>query len=151
MTIFIIILLLFGMLIYVLEPFITRKKLPHKFASGDEIIINELRTRKNTLRSSLNDLEQEYGSGMVAGDDYRTLHDDYIQRLENIDRELSGYGSKASGLDINSLIEEEVKKYRKVDVDGVVVELLTCSQCGTEIVPESKFCSQCGSKVNESS
>ncbi len=145
---FFIVALFIGILVLVLEPFITSRKLPNKFITIQQIRKAELAIKRDELKESLRELELDHNTGKVSDADFTRMQAEYEKKLSNITLEFSAGGKIDSKDNIKKQIENEVKLLRKTKKELKATEQpASCPKCSTDNLPGSKFCSNCGEKL----
>lgn len=123
--------------VFVTYPLLKRK--PASVGSVEDDRLGELTSKRNTAYSMLKELEFDFQSGVLTGEDYRDLEARYKKKAISLLRDIDGL-EKGTGA------EEEIEKQ--------VLELRRskgrfCPQCGARCQEGDRFCSQCGAKLRK--
>lgn len=121
--------------------FIVYPLLKQKSPSVDSVEdekLQELRSNRDTTYSMLKELEFDFQSGILTGEDYRDLEARYKRKAISLLRDISDL-EKGSG------VEEEIERQ--------VLELRRskgrfCPQCGAGCQEDDRFCSRCGTSLS---
>ncbi len=101
--------------------------------------LQELYSRRDTAYSMLKELEFDFQSGILTGEDYRALEKKYKGKAISILRDID---SVEKGTNVEETIEKQVLKLRQSKGKF-------CPQCGTECQETDRFCSQCGTTLSK--
>ncbi|MFC1553787.1 zinc-ribbon domain-containing protein [candidate division KSB1 bacterium] len=146
---FILLLISIAVLIFVMEPFFSTRKLPNRFVSDNQVQKNNLLNRKENIQDMIRTLDLENSTNMITSEDYQKLSKIYNAKLKLIKDKLDSLGSGRSGSNIRNSIEEDIKTLRKTSGSLIAeVKTVACEKCSTENLPDSNFCSKCGNKLS---
>ncbi len=146
---FITVLILLGVMIYILEPYFTGKKLPDRFITSRQIEQISLTLKRDEITECMKELEQDFGTGKVTENDYNTLIQEYSSDLKKLVAKLSVNRVPRNRDDLVNQIEAEVRLFRRsTSESGEEQQKVFCNQCGKENPAGSNFCSNCGKKIS---
>ena len=144
MEIIIAVLLLFGAILFLTEPFFMGKKKRVAYSDSKQQSLRKLDAKKTFITDCLSDLEIEFRSGMVTEDDYKTLSTGYKDQLAKLSDELRSLGSVGKSKNIGDRIEQDIAERRKQSPDSAAEN---CPECGSVLEGAVNFCSNCGAKI----
>lgn len=158
------VLLVLGVLALVIYPIFRPR--PVAETVGNETL-RDLISRRDTLYSTLAELQVDYEMGNLSPADHNQLEEKYkekaiavLQELDTVDKED----------DLDATIEREVSRLRRgrrrppareADADEAIEQevlrlrqrptgaLVPCPHCGHEIAATAKFCTQCGTAIGQ--
>jgi len=131
-----------GILLTVLTfAFITYPLFKQKSPSVDSVKdekLQELLSNRDTTYSMLKELEFDFQSGILTGEDYRDLEARYKRKAISLLKDIND-------LEKGSWVEEEIERQ--------VLELRRskgrfCPQCGAACQEDDRFCSRCGTSLS---
>lgn len=86
-----------------------------EFYSFDGIsTLEKLNEKKNIYISEIKDIEFDYGLGKLSEEDYNELLENYKTKAAEIMEITESEGSDSESGDMDSIIEKQVLKYRKL-------------------------------------
>jgi len=136
MTVFVALVLTVATFAFITYPLLKQKS-PSVDSVEDEKL-QELRSNRDTTYSMLKELEFDFQSGILTGEDYRDLEARYKRKAISLLRDINDL-EKGSG------VEEEIERQ--------VLELRRskgrfCPQCGAGCQEDDRFCSRCGTSLS---
>lgn len=137
-------LLIIGTILYVGLP-LFRSKTAHKVGSLQPLQkqrAEDLLSRKETLYSTLKDLDFDYKMGKLSPEDYEELKRQYEGEAISLLQEMDALSNRSL---LDEQLEAEISTYRQVlreDQGGNY-----CSQCGHPYASGDHFCSRCGTQI----
>ncbi len=136
-------------IVFIINPFITGRKLPKRFITKKQVKAKDLRTKKVDIISSIRDIDLENAMGKIQENDYTKLRKAYHSRLDTVNQELDRLGSSDGYSDLKKQVEMEIKLKRTSPRAAVTASRgLLCAACSAENNPESNYCSKCGAKLS---
>lgn len=144
MEIIIAVLLLFGAVLFLTEPFFKESKKKIPYADSKQQSLRKLDAKRSFVTECLSDLELEHRSGMVTEEDYKTLSEGYKEQLEKLSGEISSLGSAGGGMSLRDRIEQDISDRRKQKKD---TSERKCPECDAVVEGTGNFCSNCGAKL----
>lgn len=142
-------LLILGTIIYVGLP-LFRSKTAHKIRSLQQLQKQRaegLLTRKDTIYSTLKDLDFDYKMGKLSEQDYEELKTQYEKEAVSLLQKIDELDNRSL---LDQQLEAEISEYKEaVKRKGAGKEQGNyCPQCGHQYAAEDKFCSHCGTRLN---
>ncbi len=126
------VLLAAGILLYVVEPVLTRRGAPVYGGDDDH---DEGAARRRIALTALRDLEYDRATGKLDGHDYETLKAELSRdALRQLGRARDPRVERAS-----AALEEEIAQLRSALRAG-----LECAECGHLNRPGARYCGHCG-------
>jgi hypothetical protein len=148
---FITVLILAGVLLYILEPYFTGKKLPDRFITDRQKKRTALSLKRDEVTECMRELEQDFGTGKITENDYNELINEYRTSLKDITGKIEALNIPRKKEEILKQIEAEVQLLRKSsggNGDSLADSgKVFCNDCGKENPAGSNFCSKCGVKL----
>lgn len=131
-----------GILLTVLTfAFITYPLFKQKSPSVDSVKdekLQELLSNRDTTYSMLKELEFDFQSGILTGEDYRDLEARYKRKAISLLRDINDL---EKGTEVEEEIERQVLELRQS-------KGRFCPQCGAKCQEDDRFCSRCGTSLS---
>lgn len=123
---------------------------------------SDLVARRDSLYSTLAELQMDYEMGNLSPADHQQLEEKYKEKAVVVLREMD---LATEGAELDTIIEREVAKRRRAprrqaeaeqDIEKEVQALrqarpaaarAACPKCGAKLAAEAKFCSECGTAL----
>lgn len=132
-----------GILLTVLTfAFITYPLFKQKSPSVDSVEdekLQELLSNRDTTYSMLKELEFDFQSGILTGEDYRDLEARYKRKAISLLRDINDL---EKGTEVEEEIERQVRELRRS-------KGRFCPQCGARCQEDDRFCSRCGTSLSK--
>ena len=109
----VIVLTVIMVVLFIMEPFFSVRKLPNRFLTKKQTQKKELQTRREFVVQSISDLDLDSAIAKIPKKDYQRLRKSYALRLDSLSQEIDGLGKPDGESDIKRRIEAEVKIRRK--------------------------------------
>ncbi|HEY66191.1 MAG TPA: zinc ribbon domain-containing protein [Caldilineae bacterium] len=146
-------------------PIIQGRRERRAEGQGDDITLDELLARRESLLTAIKDLEFDRAVGKIEEEDFQALNaqlrTEAIEVLKQIDQRMGVSPSKAVprrrrrkaarrrerppiDRELEAQVEAEITALRRRPATEAQ---RLCSQCGATLDPDDRFCGQCGAPV----
>ncbi len=156
MTIFIALVLTVLTFAFITYPLFKRRSRSVDSVEDEKLL--ELHSKRDTTYSMLKELEFDFQSGILTGEDYRDLEAKYKRKAVSLLKDIDGL-EKDTG--VEEQIEKQVLELRKKEdtieeeAEREIMELRQqgkrsfCNQCGAKYREDDRFCSSCGASLSQ--
>jgi len=138
-------------------PFLLKRRGAYCLSGGKHNETGDLNLRKESLYTTIKELDFDFRTGKLSPEDYEELRNKYREKAMALLLEMEKGGLPG---DIDQKIEEDIKSRRKSADERLAAQeayqgrdnrrMVTCANCGKECPSGNNFCPYCGKKLSAS-